>query len=163
MSGEPLPEPAARVAGFLQDARAEARMQEFREGTPTAEAAAEAIGCRLDAIVKSLIFLCDADPVLVMVDGSRRVDEEKARKATGASAVRMARPDVVRDRTGFEVGGVAPFPLPRIARAVIDQSLLRHQVVWVGAGTSRHMVGLSPIELVRLTKASSADVSQDMG
>jgi len=160
VTDDSLPESVVRVADFLNDSRAEARIEEFSKGTPTAEAAAEAVGCKTDAIVKSLIFLCDAEAVLAMVAGSRRADEAKVRRSTGSSAVRMARPEVVLDRTGFEVGGVAPFPLPCIKHALIDQTLLRHDIVWVGAGSSRHMAGLAPTELVRLTKAKATDISQ---
>lgn len=137
-------------------------MQEFKEGTPTAEAAAEAIGCKPSQIVKSLIFVCDGSPVLIMVPGSRRADDQKLASTMRATSVRIARPAYVLERTGFEVGGVAPFPLPLVPAAVLDQSMLRHEVVWVGAGTSRHMAGLAPAELLRLTKARVADVSAEL-
>lgn len=86
----PLPEPVARVARFLADARAEARLQEFRAGTPTATDAAAAVGCQLDQIVKSLVFLCDGRPVLAMVPGSRRADPAKVAAAVGAGTARIA-------------------------------------------------------------------------
>ena len=161
MADEPLPEAVARVAGFLEDAGAEARLQEFEEGTGTAEAAANAIGCDLDQIVKSLLFICDGSFVLVMVPGTKRADSELVRRATGAQGARIARPEVVEKATGFPVGGVAPFPLPGIPTALLDESLLRHELVWIGAGSRRHMAGLAPHELLRLARARAAAVSAD--
>jgi prolyl-tRNA editing enzyme YbaK/EbsC (Cys-tRNA(Pro) deacylase) len=152
-----LPEPVARVARFLAEARAEARLQEFRAGTPTAGDAADAVGCQLDQIVKSLVFLCDGEPVLVLVPGSRRADPAKVAQAVGAQSAKIAPPAVVREATGFEVGGVAPFPLAGVRDVLADQSLFTWPVVWIGAGSDRHMAGLAPSELVRLTRARAVD------
>lgn len=156
-----LPDAVGRVARFLADARAEACLQEFRAGTPTAVEAATAVGCELDQIVKSLLFLCDGRPVLVLVPGSRRADPAKIAAAVGASSARIAPPPVVRDTTGFDVGGVAPFPQPQVREVLADQTLLSWKVVWAGAGSDRHMAGLAPSELVRLARARAADVCAD--
>ncbi len=156
-----LPEPVARVAGFLADARAEARLEEFEAGTPTAVAAADAVGCQPDQIVKSLVFVCDGAPVLALVPGSRRADPKKVAAAVGAGSARIASPDVVREATGFEAGGVAPFPVPAVSRVVAERTLLSWSIVWVGAGSERHMAGLAPAELVRLARADTADLCLD--
>jgi prolyl-tRNA editing enzyme YbaK/EbsC (Cys-tRNA(Pro) deacylase) len=155
----PLPEPVQRVSSFLEDAGVEARLHEFGEGTHTAEDAARAVGCSTAQIVKSLIFICDSESVLVMVSGVARADDEKVREATGASAVKIAKPDVVLARTGFPVGGVAPFPLPQVTTAVLDHQLLGHPVVWTGAGSERHVLALTPHDLLKLSRAQPADVS----
>ena len=154
-----LPEAVQRVSAFLEGAGVEACVHEFSEKTPTADAAARAIGCEVEAIVKSLIFICDSEPTLVMVSGAARADDEKIRRVLGAEAVKIAKPAVVLDRTGFEVGGVAPFPLPKIATALCDRSLLGRPVVWAGAGSERHMVALAPHDLLRLAEAKPADIS----
>ena len=159
--GESLPEPVLRVARFLADSRAEARLQEFRAGTPTAGEAAGAIGCELDQIVKSLLFLCDGKPVLVLVPGSRKADAAKVAVAVEATAARIASPAAVRETTGFDVGGVAPFPLPLVSEVLVDRSILSWKEVWVGAGSDRHMAALTPAELVRLTRARSVDACVD--
>jgi len=153
-----LPEAVERVARFLADARAEARLQEFKAGTPTASDAAESIGCELDQIVKSLLFLCDGEPVLALVPGSRRADPAKIAAAVGAGAAKIAPPPVVLETTGFEVGGVAPFPQPGVREVLIDPSLLPWPEIWSGAGSARHMVGLAPSELVRLSRAHQAEI-----
>ena len=154
-----LPEPVARVSAFLESAGVEACLHEFAESSATAEAAARAVGCETDQIVKSLIFMCDSEAALVMVSGAARADDEKIREAIGASAVKIAKPAVVLEYTGFEVGGVAPFPLPKIATALCDHRLLNHGVVWAGAGSTSHVVALAPHDLIRLAQARPADVS----
>jgi len=151
------PEPVERVAAFLREAGAEARLEEFTRGTPTAEDAAEAAGCDLAQIVKSLVFLCDGRPVVVLVPGDRRADRDKLAAATSTTSARVARPDEVERATGFMPGAVAPFPLPRVGRVFIDRTLLAHDLVWVGAGSPTHLAALRPVELVRLTRAEPVD------
>ena len=155
------PEPVERVAAFLRAAGAEARVEEFGAGTPTAQEAAAAIGCELRQIVKSLVFDCDGRPLVALVPGDRRADSAKVAAAGGTARARIAGPDEVERWTGFAPGAVAPFPLPKVDRVVIDQSLLAHEVVWIGAGSDRHMAGLAPAELVRLARAHPLDVAED--
>ena len=161
MRVEPLPEPVARVADFLRAAGAEARLEEFAGGTPTAREAAEAVGCDLSRIVKSLVFLCDSRPVLVLVPGNRRADAAKIAGVVGAGRVRVARPEEVLDITGFEPGAVAPFPLRRVDRVLVDRTLVFDDLVWIGAGSTRHMAGLPAGELLRLTRAEPVDVADE--
>jgi prolyl-tRNA editing enzyme YbaK/EbsC (Cys-tRNA(Pro) deacylase) len=152
------PEPVQRVTAYLRDAGAEVRVEEFPDGTPTAQAAARAVGCELAQIVKSLVFDCDGRPVVVMVPGDRRADSEKVARAAGSHLARIAGVEEVEDATGFEPGAVAPFPLPKVERLYIDRTLLGHRQIWIGAGSDRHMAGLSPAELVRLSRARPMDV-----
>src|SRR5581483_2095113 len=128
------PEPVERVAAVLRAHAVEARLEEFPEGSPTAEAAARAVGCTLGEIVKSLVFICDDRPVLALVPGDKRADAIRVAAAAGAGVARVARAREVVDATGFEPGGVAPFPATNVSRVFIDRSLLRHEVVWIGAG-----------------------------
>ena len=143
---------------YLREAGAEVRVEEFSDGTPTAQAAAQAVGCELGQIVKSLVFDCDGRPVLVLVPGDRRADSEKIARAAGATFARIAGAEEVADATGFEPGAVAPFPLPKVDRLFIDRTLLGQPVVWIGAGSQSHMAALSPAELVRLSRARPMDV-----
>jgi Cys-tRNA(Pro) deacylase len=155
------PEPVERVSAFLRDAGAEARLEEFESGTPTARDAAKAAGCELEQIVKSLVFVCDGRNVLALVPGDRRADAAKIARAAGASTAQVAGPDQVESATGFSAGGVAPFPLRHVERVLVDPTLLAHEVVWVGAGTSRHMAALAPAELVRLARATPVDLVEE--
>jgi prolyl-tRNA editing enzyme YbaK/EbsC (Cys-tRNA(Pro) deacylase) len=156
-----MPEPVERVSAFLREAGAEAQIEEFFEGTPTAADAAEAVGCELAQIVKSLVLVCDGLPVVAFVPGDRRGDPEKIARAAGGDSARIATREEVLAATGFPAGAVAPFPLPKVETVLLDRSLLQHPKVWAGAGSSRHIVGLSPGELVRLSRARPMDVVQD--
>lgn len=149
----------ARVAEVLKRAGVDARVEEFVEGTPTASAAAMAVGSSRAQIVKSLVFVCDGRPTLALVPGDRRADETKVAAAAGARYARVARPEEVLAATGFEPGGVAPFPAPGVAQVLMAGELLGHDRVWIGAGSERHMVGLSPVDLQRLARARTADLS----
>jgi prolyl-tRNA editing enzyme YbaK/EbsC (Cys-tRNA(Pro) deacylase) len=155
------PEPVERVAGVLRAAGVEARIQEFAGGTPTAAAAARAVGCELDQIVKTLVFSSEGGYVVALVPGDRRADRVKIARAAGVERVRTAGPEDVHRATGFEAGGVAPFPLPGVETRLVDRRLLVQPEVWFGAGTERHMAALAPAELVRLANAREADVSEE--
>jgi Cys-tRNA(Pro) deacylase len=156
---ERWPEPVARVAEVLRRAGVDARVEEFPEGTPTAADAAKAAGCSRAQIVKTLLFVCDGRPTLALVPGDRRADEGKLAAAVGARRVRVARQDEVLAATGFEPGGVAPFPAPGVSQVLLADELLTHDLVWIGAGTERHMAGLSPLDLTRLANARTAQLT----
>ena len=155
------PEPVERVSLFLRDAGADARIEEFSDGTPTAADAAAAVGCELAQIVKSLVLVCDGRPVVALVPGDRRGDPVKVARAAGTESARIASPDEVQEATGFEPGAVAPFPLPRVETVLIERTLLTHRIVWAGAGSANHMVGLAPVELERLARARPMDVVKE--
>ena len=154
----PWPEPVERVAAYLRASGAEARLEELDAGTPTAAAAAAAIGCALDQIVKSLVFVCDGSFVMALVPGNRRADSSKVAAAASAADARVATREEVLAATGFAPGAVAPFPLPPEIPILVDRTILSRAVVWVGAGSGRHMAALAPLELVRLTRGVAADL-----
>ena len=151
------PEPVERVASFLREAGAEARIEEFTAATPTALDAARAAGCELAQIVKSVVFDCGDRFVVALTPGDRRADAEKVARAAGAARAKVATPAQVVEATGFEPGAVAPFPAVRVAATFIDQTLLTHEKVWIGAGSPSHLASLTPAELVRLTHARAID------
>ena len=157
---ERWPEQVERVAAVLRDAGVSARVEEFRAGTPTARAAAEAVGASLSQIVKSLLFICDGRPTLALVPGDRRADNAKVAVVAGATAARVAKREEVLAATGFEPGGVAPFPAPAVTQVLIAPELLQHEQVWIGAGSERHMAGISPVDLVGLTNARVGDLTE---
>ena len=154
------PEPVERVAAVLRAQGVDARIEEFAEGTSTAAAAAEAVGCEAAQIVKTLVVVCDGLPVLALVPGDRRAEPAKVAAAAGAGYARVASPDEVLAATGFEPGGVAPFPAPRVSRVLIARELLQHETIWAGAGSSRHILGIAPADAVRLTNAEQADLAE---
>src|SRR5438128_3949515 len=104
------PEAVQRVNAFLREAAAEARVEEFPAGAPTAQEAADAIGCDLRQIAESILLECDGRPVLVLVPGDRRADVAKVAAAANAAGASIASARRVQEVTGFEPGAVAPFP-----------------------------------------------------
>jgi prolyl-tRNA editing enzyme YbaK/EbsC (Cys-tRNA(Pro) deacylase) len=156
------PEDVERVAAFLRASAAEGRIEEFAAETASAEDAAKAVGSEPGEIVKSLVVLCDGRPVLALIPGDRRGDLEKIAHAAGAVAAKIAKPAEVLAATGFPPGAVAPFALPGIERIFVDRLLLANESVWVGAGSTRHMAVLPTAELVRLTRATPADLVSEI-
>lgn len=152
------PEPVERVAAFLRLAGAEARLEELPTETATAAEAADAVGCVLGQIVKSLVVLADGAPAVVLVPGDRRMDTGKVARLLGARRVTVASAADVLASTGFAPGAVAPFPLENVESVLVERRLLRHETLWAGAGSERHLVSLSPDELVRLTRGRVEDV-----
>ena len=155
------PEPVERVAAYLREAGAEARLEELESATATAEDAARAAGSPLAQIVKSIVVVCDDRPVMALVPGDRRADLDKIARAANAAAARIATAAEVQASTGFAPGAVAPFPLPNVELVLIDQGLLAHDTVWIGAGSPSHLAALSPGDLARLARARPIDAVQE--
>jgi prolyl-tRNA editing enzyme YbaK/EbsC (Cys-tRNA(Pro) deacylase) len=148
---------------FLESARVlghPVEVRRFPEGTKTAADAAQAIGCDVGAIVKSLVFFADGRPVLVLTSGANRVDVHRLSALLDAAEVRRANADEVREATGFAVGGTPPFGHPEPVRTLIDRDLLGHPEVWAGAGTPDAVFRATPEELQRTARAEIADVKE---
>ncbi|MBA3384776.1 MAG: YbaK/EbsC family protein [Actinobacteria bacterium] len=156
-----LPEPVQRVADFLRTARAEARLEEFPEEIPTVRDVAKALGVEPAQIVKTLVFVCDGRPVVVLVPGDRRADGAKVARAVEAASARVATHDEVLATTGFPPGAVAPFPLPAVETILLERTLLAQKEVWVGAGSERHLARLPAPELLRLSRALQMDAVEE--
>ncbi|MCI3241096.1 MULTISPECIES: YbaK/EbsC family protein [Streptomyces] len=136
------------------------RIRRFPDATRTAAEAAAAIGCELSQICKSLIFAADGIPVLVLMDGASRVDVERVREELGAEKVTRARADVVRESTGYAIGGVPPFGHRTKTRVLADRSLLEHDVVWAAAGNPHAVFPMEPKDLVAHAGATLVDVRE---
>ncbi|MEU4487706.1 YbaK/EbsC family protein [Streptomyces purpurascens] len=137
-------------------------IRRFPEATRTAAEAAAALGCELSQICKSLIFAADGVPVLVLMDGASRVDLELVRKELGADKVTRAKVDVVRETTGYAIGGVPPFGHRTKTRVLADRSLLDHETVWAAAGTPYTVFPMTPRDLVAHAGATLVDVRESV-
>ncbi|MGW0842480.1 YbaK/EbsC family protein [Streptomyces sp. NPDC002787] len=137
-----------------------AEIRRFPEATRTAAEAAAALGCELSEICKSLIFAADGVPVLVLMDGASRVDVELVRRELGAEKVTRARADVVRETTGYAIGGVPPFGHRTRTRVLADRSLLDHATVWAAAGTPHTVFPMDPKALITHAGADLVDVRE---
>ncbi len=145
---------AARVEGLHPE------VHRFPEGTKTAVDAARAIGCDVAQIVKSLIFMADGVPVLVLTSGANRVNTAALATACRARDVHRASPGEAREATGFAVGGTPPFGHSSRVRTFIDEDLLRLEEVWAAAGTPDSVFPLRSLELLRVSGATPAALAE---
>jgi prolyl-tRNA editing enzyme YbaK/EbsC (Cys-tRNA(Pro) deacylase) len=133
-------------------------VKRFPSTTRTAQDAAREIGCTVAEIVKSLVFLADGAPVVVLCSGADRVDEAKLRDVLGAAGVRRATADEAKTATGYAIGGVPPFGHAASLRVVVDRGLRAFPTVWAAAGLPDAVFPIVPDDLVRLSAATEADV-----
>lgn len=136
------------------------RIRRFPDGTRTAAEAAAAVGCALSQICKSLVFAADGTPVLVLMDGASRVDVELVRRELGAGKVTRAEADVVRETTGYAIGGVPPFGHRTRTRVLADRGLLDHDTVWAAAGTPHTVFPMDPKALIAHAGGTVVDVRE---
>jgi prolyl-tRNA editing enzyme YbaK/EbsC (Cys-tRNA(Pro) deacylase) len=147
-----------RVTQFLREHNLNNEIVEFPEGTHTAQAAADAVGCVVGQIAKSLIFMTDQrEPLLVITSGSNRVDTAKVERLINKK-VEKATADFVYEQTGFAIGGVAPVGHLQPVIIFIDEDLLHYDLIWAAAGSPRHVFTISPQVLVEITGGKVADV-----
>jgi len=152
---EDLHPSAARVQAALEVGDAAGRVIQLTESTGTSAQAAAALGVEVGQIGKSLVFVVDDRPVVIVLRGSDRLDTEALRSHLGAAAVRRPDADEVRRATGYSIGGVSPIALPAGVPVLVDDGLAVYDVVWVAAGTPNAVFPTSYGELVRLCNAAT--------
>ena len=150
----------ARVTDAARAAGVDISVERFPEGTRTAADAARAVGCQVGQIVKSLVFMADARPVVALVSGANRVDLGRLATATGATEARRADGDEARAATGFAIGGVPPFGHASQVAVVIDRDLLAFDRVWAAAGLPDAVFAIAPDDLLRASGGTIADVKE---
>lgn len=149
-----------RVESYLRERGLEIEVLEMDKSTRTAQLAAQAIGTELGSIVKSLVFLADGEPVLVLVAGDRRADPGKLRSLLGARRVMIANADQVRQATGFAIGGVPPVAHDHPLRTLIDENLGRFETVYAAAGSPQAVFPIAYGQLVALTGGQEVDCTE---
>lgn len=125
--------------------------------TPTAQEAAEALGVTVGAITKSLVFLLDDDPVLLLVSGAHQVDLDRTGERLEGTLTR-APAAMVREVTGQPIGGVAPLGHPTNLPTFVDNALSQHQELWAAGGHPNTVFRTTFGELVRITAGLAIDV-----
>ncbi len=150
-----------RVTGYLAEHGLADRVITFEGSTRTAQMAADAVGCELGQIVKSLVFVDDArTPVLALVAGDRRGDVAAIAAEAGVGKIRFADADTVREATGYAIGGVSPFDLPPGLTVLVDDSFTRFDEVYTAGGTPNSMVDLAIDQLIAVSAGRVARISQ---
>lgn len=157
MSG--LSPSAQKVQNFLKQSGYPFQVTEIPASTRTSQEAADALGCEVKHIAKSLVFqgALSHQPVLIVASGEHRVDEKIAGRAVG-EPIAIAKPEFVLQTTGFAVGGVPPVGHHQKLPTYIDRTLMKLPFVWTAAGSSHAVFRLSPVELLSLTGGELIDV-----
>jgi len=151
---------AKKVQNALNLGRFQCRVMELDKSTRSAAEAAQAVGCEVRQIVKSLVFKgkTTQKPYLVVASGANRVNEKKLSEIVG-EAVKMADADFVRKVTGFVIGGVPPLGHPVPIDTLIDADLLSHPHIWAAAGTPNALFRLTPADLKAMTGGRVASIT----
>ncbi|HEY6053343.1 MAG TPA: YbaK/EbsC family protein [Gaiellaceae bacterium] len=143
---------AARVQERLHERGLDVEVRVLPDSTRTAAEAAAAVGCEVGQIVKSLVFVRDETPVMVLCAGDRRVGAERL-------GLRAASADEARAATGFAIGGVPPLGHDRELETLVDGSLRRFETVWCAAGTPHAVFEVATEALIgAIPGASVTDV-----
>ena len=135
---------------------------EFDASTHTAQEAAEAVGCALGQIVKTLFFLADGRPTMALVAGDRQVDTALLAQLVGVGRkkLKMGSPDEVLETTGYAVGGVSPIGMLGPCDVIIDDSLQRFDRVWAAAGSGNAVFPAGTTALVAATRGQLAGITR---
>lgn len=146
-----------RVQRALVAAGVETEILHLSEGTRTAVDAARAAGCEVDQIAKSIVFLGlnSEKAVLFITAGGNQVSDSAAAILAG-EPIGKADASVIREQTGFSIGGVSPIGLTNPVSAFFDARLLDFDQVWAAAGTPNHIFAIQPSRLLEISGASVA-------
>jgi Cys-tRNA(Pro) deacylase len=146
-----------RVVEALEAAGIQTQVKEFAESTRTADEAAAAIGCTVGQIVKSLIFLAGDTPILALVSGANQADTSRLAQIAGAP-INRATAAIVREATGYAIGGVPPLGHATRLPTYLDRDLLQYDVIWAAAGTPNAVFRITPADLQRIIGAEPVDL-----
>jgi prolyl-tRNA editing enzyme YbaK/EbsC (Cys-tRNA(Pro) deacylase) len=156
---EKLQSSAKKVQEALTALGLSCQVVELPASTRTAQEAAQAIGCTVAQIVKSLIFrgTRTGKPILVLASGVNRVNEQRLGEMAG-EPIGKADADFVRKHTGFAIGGVPPVGHSTPIETYIDADLLQYQEIWAAAGTPRAVFRLIPQDLQKMNHGSIVSI-----
>lgn len=150
---------AKKVQSVLQSLGLQLEVVEMPASTRTAVEAAQAVGCEVGQIVKSLVFKGkrSEQAILIVASGSNRVDEKRVEALIG-EPLGKADADFVRQKTGFVIGGVPPVGHAEKLLTLVDRDLLQYAEIWAAAGTPNAVFRLTPADLVQITGGQVADI-----
>jgi prolyl-tRNA editing enzyme YbaK/EbsC (Cys-tRNA(Pro) deacylase) len=144
---------AQKVQRALDAVGMQLEVVELPASTRTSIEAAQAVGCQVGQIAKSIVFqaLTSHRPILVIASGPNRVNEKVIEELIG-EPVGKADADFVRQRTGFVIGGIPPVGHSERLKTFIDQDLLQYPEIWAAAGTPHAVFHLKPEDLQKMTQ-----------
>lgn len=154
-----LKKSAEKVQAVLNNYGFELHVVEFSDSTRTAQEAANAIGCTVSQIAKSLIFKGKSSqkPILIIASGTNRVNEKAIRDRIGEK-LDKADAEFVLEHTGYAIGGIPPVGHKNPITTFVDEDLLQHQEIWAAAGTPHAVFKLTPTILKEITQGTIISV-----
>lgn len=150
-----------RVRDFFLERGIEKKIVRFDKTTENSYLAAQTLGVEVGMIAKSILFMVDGLPNMIVISGDKRVDEKRVKNLLNAKKVKMAKPDEVFDFTGFEVGGVSPVGHKTVFPVFVDVSLKRYSEIFPAAGEHNNMFPSTFDELIILTDGKPVDVAKE--
>ena len=151
-------EPVKRAEKVLKEFDSNLHVKCLEQTARTASDAATALGCKVGAIVKSLLFRAEKSYVLCLVSGDKKCSLNKLKKILDKKDVAMANANEVKDHTGFSIGGVAPTGHLKKLNIIIDKSLSRFKYVYGAAGHPDCVFKITYSELVKLTGGKEEEI-----
>lgn len=151
----------AKVEAALRAAGLAAQIRRLSQNTATAPQAAQALGCQVAQIAKTLVFrrVRDDAPIVAVLSGANRASVEKLSAQVGGE-VQKADAAFVKEKCGFEIGGMSPLGFPDGGEILMDKQLQKFEVVWAAAGSAYAVFPAAPDELARAAKAEVADIAE---
>jgi len=148
------------LAQYIANLDIQAELVHLAVETPTVSAAAEAVGVSTEQICKSLVFIAEESPVLVIASGNAPVSYKLLAHLLNVNRrkLKIARPDEVLQATGYRVGTVPPFGHPNQLATFVDSGVLEQQILYAGGGSIDTLLKIESKELLRVTKGVSADL-----
>jgi prolyl-tRNA editing enzyme YbaK/EbsC (Cys-tRNA(Pro) deacylase) len=146
-----------RVRSHLSRLRLGVEFRQFDVSTRNSALAAQALGCTVAEIAKSVVFKGKSG-LVVVISGDRRVDPSKLSTLSGIP-VSIASPDEVREMTGYPIGGVPPFPHSETVSVLVDASVLRFEKVWAAGGAPNTVFSIRTQDLIQAVGRQTVDVA----
>jgi prolyl-tRNA editing enzyme YbaK/EbsC (Cys-tRNA(Pro) deacylase) len=148
---------SAKVQSYLDQFGMKLEVQELSQSTRTAQEAADAVGCELGQIVKSLVFRSGQTPLLFLVSGKNLLNIQKAESTLGIK-IQKADADFAHEQTGYPIGGVPPVAHENPIDIIIDGDLMAYEEVWAAAGTPNAVFRINSKDLPRITNGRIFDL-----
>ena len=143
-----------KVREYFRQFGIEGRVQEFDVSSATVDLAAAALGCEPCCIAKTLSFMTEEGPVLIVAAGDAKIDNTKY-KAQFHTKAKMLTPDEAVELVGHAVGGVCPFAINDGVKVYLDESLRRFETVFPAAGSGSSAIELTLAELEKYSNSSA--------
>lgn len=152
-----------KVKETLSDIGIDTEIVTFDQSTRSSQEAADAIGCSVSQIAKSLLFRGKKTltPIMVIASGSNMVDTKKIKVFMNENIGR-ADADFVKENTGYTIGGVPPVGHIKPIRIFIDEDLIQYDIIWAAAGSPHSVFKLTPDDLVKITNGDVVNTKKNI-